>query len=293
MDSRPYSPRAMTRTFALGAFAAALLLAGAAQAQTQLYPGQGITVNPGAINGRPGGDYSGVIHLHMPSPKKKKTVHHVAKKASPSDSDVGNALLAAQPMQQAEEQAPPPKPKAQKKAEAPPPAPEESMDDAGGIPLSLAPEEPHPIQQPKPHKQMKTASVTPPPAATAPSPAAKIASTPEKPAKKSSLSKQSVIVFPHGATDPGTEAINKLRDVAGTLNSLMTSSGARVQLEAYGGAPGDKSSDARRLSLKRALVVRQILIEDGVPSERIDVRAMGGIDDNGSPDRVDVLVNAG
>jgi hypothetical protein len=41
------------------------------------------------------------------------------------------------------------------------------------------------------------------------------------------------------------------------------------------------------------LVIRQILIEDGVPSERIDVRAMGGIDDHGAPDRVDVFVNAG
>jgi hypothetical protein len=30
-----------------------------------------------------------------------------------------------------------------------------------------------------------------------------------------------------------------------------------------------------------------------VPSERIDVRAMGGIDDSGAPDRVDVFVNAG
>jgi hypothetical protein len=40
-------------------------------------------------------------------------------------------------------------------------------------------------------------------------------------------------------------------------------------------------------------VIRQILIEDGVPSERIDVRAMGGIDDSGAPDRVDVFVNAG
>ena len=54
-----------------------------------------------------------------------------------------------------------------------------------------------------------------------------------------------------------------------------------MQLLAYGGQRGDKSSDARRLSLKRALIVRQLLIDNGVPSERIDVRAMGGVDDNG------------
>ena len=289
MDSRPYSPRAMTRTLALGVFAASLLAATPVLAQTQLYPGQGITVNPGAIYGRPGGDYPGVIHLHMPAPKKAK--RHVTKTAKAPSADVGDALLAAQPMQQAEE-TPPPKPKAKKKAEAAPPPPENSSaEEDGGIPLSLAPEEPHPVHQPK--KQRQTASATPPPAATAPSPAEKIAAKPVKPAKKNGLSKQSEILFPQGGTDPGNDAINKLRDVAGALNALMTSSGARVQLDAYGGTPGDKSSDARRLSLKRALVVRQLLIEDGVPSERIDVRAMGGIDDSGSPDRVDVFVNAG
>jgi outer membrane protein OmpA-like peptidoglycan-associated protein len=42
------------------------------------------------------------------------------------------------------------------------------------------------------------------------------------------------------------------------------------------------------MSLKRALAIRQVLIDDGVPSERIDVRAMGGVDDDGPTDRVDV-----
>ena len=44
------------------------------------------------------------------------------------------------------------------------------------------------------------------------------------------------------------------------------------------------------LSLKRALVVRELLIEDGVPSEKIDVRAMGGADDANGLDRVDVYL---
>ncbi|MBU6299026.1 MAG: OmpA family protein, partial [Alphaproteobacteria bacterium] len=64
----------------------------------------------------------------------------------------------------------------------------------------------------------------------------------------------------------------------------------RVQLIAYGGPRGEKTSDTRRLSLRRALIVRQLLIDDGVPSERIDVRAMGGVDDNGPTDRVDVFL---
>ena len=63
---------------------------------------------------------------------------------------------------------------------------------------------------------------------------------------------------------------------------------------AYGGAPGDKSSDARRISLKRALAVREALIVDGVPADRIDVRALGGVsaDDSGATDRVDIFVKA-
>ncbi|HEY8948496.1 MAG TPA: OmpA family protein [Rhizomicrobium sp.] len=288
MARGPYSPRPMTKSLALFALTSALLAATAASAQTQLYPGQGITVNPNAIYGRPGGNYPGVIHLHMPEPKKAK--RHVAKKAAPSSAEVGDALLAAQP-----DTAAPPPPKPVKKApvkQAEAPAPEENTgEEAGGIPLSLAPEEAHPVRQPKPQKPMKAASVTPPPAA-APSATSNIVAAQQTPGVKSNLSKRSEILFPRGATDPGTETINKLRGVASELSTLLGAGAARVQLEAYGGAPGDKSSDARRLSLKRALVIRQILIEDGIPSERIDVRAMGGIDDSGAPDRVDVFVSA-
>ena len=289
MARGPYSPRPMTKSLALFALASALLAATAASAQTQLYPGQGITVNPNAIYGRPGGNYPGVIHLHMPAPKKAK--RHVAKKAAPSSAEVGDALLAAQPDTAAP---PPPPPKPAKKVpvkQAEAPAPQENTgEDTGGIPLSLAPEEAHPIHQPKPQKPMKTASTTTP--AATPSATSNIVAAQQTPGVKTNLSKRSEILFPRGATDPGTETINKLRGVASELSTLLGAGAARVQLEAYGGAPGDKSSDARRLSLKRALVIRQILIEDGIPSERIDVRAMGGIDDSGAPDRVDVFVSA-
>ena len=65
-----------------------------------------------------------------------------------------------------------------------------------------------------------------------------------------------------------------------------------IQIQAFGGRRGDKGSDARRLSLKRALAIRQVLIDDGVAAERIDVRAMGGADDSGPADRVDVYIKA-
>jgi len=300
MALRPYSPRPMTKSLALCALAAGLLAATAASAQ--MYPGQGISVNPNALYGRPSGPngpYSGVIRLHMPAPHKR----HVAKKPAPSNADVSATLNAAQPpaaepsaipdMSQSApaETASAPKPKKTKKAETQSPQ-EAAPAEGGGIPLSLAPEEPHPVAPVKPQRQAKTASV-PSPQAAAPSATSNIVAAQQTPGAKSNLSKRSEILFPRGATDPGAATINKLRGIASELTTLLGAGAQRVQLEAYGGAPGDKSSDARRLSLKRALVIRQILIEDGVPSERIDVRAMGGIDDNGAPDRVDVFVNAG
>ena len=86
--------------------------------------------------------------------------------------------------------------------------------------------------------------------------------------------------------------LGAIKFLAGDLNAAMTSASSRIQIQAYGGNRGDKGSDARRLSLKRALAVRQVLIDDGVPAERIDVRAMGGVDDTGPADRVNVYVKA-
>lgn len=106
------------------------------------------------------------------------------------------------------------------------------------------------------------------------------------------LTKQSMILFAHDAADPAQSALGNLKLLAVQLNGAMTSPGARVEIQAYGGPKGDKGSDSRRLSLKRALAIRDVLIEDGVPSERINVHAMGGVDDGGPTDRVDVYTKA-
>ncbi len=84
----------------------------------------------------------------------------------------------------------------------------------------------------------------------------------------------------------------EVRKLADSLNNALNNPAARVELRAYGGMRGEKSSDTRRLSLKRALVIRQLLIDDGVPSERIDVYALGGVEDNGPLDRVDIFVKS-
>ncbi|HMM13083.1 MAG TPA: OmpA family protein [Parvibaculum sp.] len=64
--------------------------------------------------------------------------------------------------------------------------------------------------------------------------------------------------------------------------------GGRVTLKAYAGAPGDTSTNARRLSLKRVLTVRNFLIEHGIATDRLEVRALGGTRDAGPLDRVDI-----
>jgi flagellar motor protein MotB len=109
----------------------------------------------------------------------------------------------------------------------------------------------------------------------------------------SGLTKRGAVMFEKGATNPSPVQFSGVKLLAGDLTTALESGASRVQLEAYGGAPGDKSSDARRLSLKRALAVRQLLIDNGVPSNRIDVRAMGGVDDKGPTNRVDVFLRAG
>eukprot|EP00439_Symbiodinium_sp_Y106_P087541 s1_g77.t1 len=64
----------------------------------------------------------------------------------------------------------------------------------------------------------------------------------------------------------------------------------RIEIQAFAGEAGDVSSAARRLSLKRALNVREFLVERGVLQSRIDVRALGGTRDSGPAERVDILL---
>jgi outer membrane protein OmpA-like peptidoglycan-associated protein len=161
------------------------------------------------------------------------------------------------------------------------------MDDA--IPFSLdgvhtAATKPAPQKQAaKPSAApTKVASAEPPPAQTAPQPAA----------SQAGMTRRGEILFTKNATDPAPAQFDGLKLLAGDLSEALKSGASRIQLEAYAGNAGDKGSDARRLSLKRALSIRQVLIDNGVPSNVIDVRAMGGADDKGPADRVDVYVRS-
>jgi len=322
-SSPHYSRPAMTRnSISWSIFALALLMAGPAFAQ--MYPGQGITVNPGAVeptiirlpDGRyvqvisgPVGPYGEAIHLRMPGTHR----HHIARAKPAPDATLATSLapMSSFPALPTDTQSAPPPPKPVKtktmpnpiieasqtppapvqhaKASQPPPPPPASDD--GGIPLTLDPTVAMPIQKTGTEKPPKHAMAAPQTqvASIAPTPPA----TPKasKESINANLTKRGEILFAHDSVDPSNTSVNKMRALASDLNTLISAGATRVQLDAYGGAPHDKSSDARRISLKRALAVRQLLIEDGVSPDVIDVRAMGG-SDGGAPDRVDIFIHA-
>lgn len=85
-----------------------------------------------------------------------------------------------------------------------------------------------------------------------------------------------------------TEAMRaELRALA---SALPDGDAPRLTVNAYAGGDPANPSLARRASLSRALAVRTALMEAGVRSTRIDVRALGLNAGDGPPDRVDVLV---
>lgn len=74
------------------------------------------------------------------------------------------------------------------------------------------------------------------------------------------------------------------------VTQLKHDDGARLQIVAYASGGDDAGSQARRLSLSRALAVRSYLIDQGVRSTRMDVRALGNRAAGGAADRVDIVV---
>lgn len=79
------------------------------------------------------------------------------------------------------------------------------------------------------------------------------------------------------------------RKLEAFASRLKDNPGLRIQLLAYASSSEEAASQARRLSLSRALVVRSFLIEKGLSSIRIDVRALGNKVKGEPADRVDLI----
>lgn len=273
---------------ALLASALVLPLSLAAPAAAQMYPGEGITVNPYAIGQvpyypgsllPPGANSRNLppVHLHPPKSMRHEDApapKRVARKPKPKAEVPVDTTAEAPPPEpvrkaiaKAEPAAPPPSPKKQERAPA---------GQASAIPFSLgggSGAAPAPSASPPPQR---TASAQPLPKVTQPA----------------GLTKQAAVLFDTGSAELSDTSAARLNDLAFSLKTALANGADHVELIAYGGEPGDKSSEARRISLKRALTVREALIVDGVPANRIDVRALGGVTDDGATDRVDVFVKA-
>jgi outer membrane protein OmpA-like peptidoglycan-associated protein len=72
---------------------------------------------------------------------------------------------------------------------------------------------------------------------------------------------------------------------------LSNHANSRITLTAYSSVDNISPREARRLSLARALAIRDYLTNAGISSGRIDVRALGANVPSGDMDRVDVKVN--
>jgi outer membrane protein OmpA-like peptidoglycan-associated protein len=304
----------MSRAVTIALGCALFGLAAPASAQQEMYPGQNVVVNPRASGTQvllypdgshtrvvpqllqPGQNPNQVIHLHMPV--KHRVVHRVRKPVTevaavdvpgynlppetrmaevpPAPKPVAPRGVAPKPVLQKLAAAPVPQKPVAPKPAAPKPTATASTGSAA-LPFSFDPRTTDYTPPPaEPAKTTRLAAASPPPARTEPS-------------ADNGLTRRSQIIFAAGAPDPAANALDAIRMLGGDLNASLNGGASRIQLQAYGGARKDKSSDARRLSLKRALAIRQILIDAGVPSGKIDVRAMGGAD-SGPPDRVDVYL---
>ena len=196
--------------------------------------------------------------------------------------------------------APPPRPQIASVAPTPPPVTALPVPMPPPMVTEAQPAAPPPLASVAPSALAPPAAPALPPApmptptpalqAAAPAPAAppqQLAAVPP-PGASVSGGKTVQLAFGESASQLDDKA---KRDLDVLVRTIDSDEGTRLQLTAYASAPGaDNASQARRLSLSRALAVRSYLIEKGVKSTRIDVRALGNKNEGGPADRVDVLV---
>ena len=197
-----------------------------------------------------------------PAPPTSKTA---VAKATPEPASKPVEKAAAKP-------SPPPKPASQQQAKAAPPAPPPAMKPVVKKPTVSTPAPPKaPVLAAKPKLESKAKEQ----AAVAPAP------------KETKTGQALRVAF--GATASKLPAAAK-NDLKALAKKLKGKDNLRLQLMAYAGGKSLSSSKARRMSLSRALSVRSFLIENGVRSTRIDVRALGSKTTEKPVNRVDVNI---
>lgn len=232
------------------------------------------------------------IKLKPPSAKGKKAAKRVARKKSspkkPKPKKPAMPAVAATkpPPPLTAPVAPPPEPaKSAKKmavAKPAPPAPPQAEK-----PVVKKPAPPPPAKAPEKAAEPKPAPKPKPVATAKPKPETKeqAALPPPKVTIKTGRALQ--VAFGATASKLPPEAKNGLKELA---EKLKDKKNLRLQLLAYAGGKALSPSKARRISLSRALSVRSFLIENGIRSTRIDVRALGSKTSEKPLNRVDVNI---
>ncbi len=215
-----------------------------------------------------------------PPPAKAAPVKEAKPTPAPKPEAAPSPALAPPPPPMMAEA--PAKPAPVKKAKpAPAPKPEAPPSPA----LTLAPPPPPPMMAEAPATPAKTPRSAAAPPAERKKAEEKAALPPAGPPLAPGRAMQ--IVFKPTASKLPDTAKAGLKTLAATLKEQPA---LRLQLIAYAGGESLSSGKARRLSLSRALSVRSYLIENGVLSTRIDVRALGNKTAEEPLNRVDVTV---
>ena len=92
--------------------------------------------------------------------------------------------------------------------------------------------------------------------------------------------------FAEGAGDVSADLKKRLD--SDVIDRMKKDADARLQVRAYATSADSNSSDARRISLSRALAVRGYLLDKGIKANRIDVHALGSETEVKPVDRVDL-----
>jgi len=137
---------------------------------------------------------------------------------------------------------------------------------------------------PNPPPQPSPAPVAAPAPGSAPTPAVQTAAAPA-PAVPSSSGRRDRLLFETGSSEISSAGKATLDSVA---RHMQEDPDLRLELLAYASAENGSTSNARRLSLSRALAVRAYLIDRGIKTVRFIVRAQGDRFDSGPADRVDL-----
>ncbi len=270
---------------------------------------------------------TGSSYLLMPSPNTPvstfsplpETVILTKPQAEPAQQQVSTftppPMKAAAPQVAAKAEEPPAAPKVKltqpAKMTAPKPMAKPKAIEVGK-PISL-PKAPQAVQlkgpdMPPAAPKMKMVDAPPPPPAVKkpsvtqeslpapqvekkPQPVKVAALTPKTTPKAATGSKEGLMTIGFESTSSKLSAAAK-EVLSPMANDLKDETGKRLQILAYAGGEALSPSRARRLSLSRALAVRSYLIDQGLRSTRIDVRALGSKVPDGDPNRVDLKVIA-